>query len=153
MQRLGAPERRSAADRARRRDRGSSLMLMPAAVLVFVVLGAFCVDFAAVHLGQRELVTAGQGAANDAAAAGFDEAAFYADGAVALDERAARAAAVRSLAANAPEAHIESFSVDVDAATVALTVSRPIATVFAKALPGGPDAVRVTATATSDLTR
>lgn len=144
------PEQASA---GRGRERGSSLMLMPAAVLVFVVLGAFCVDFAAIHLGQRELVTAGQGAANDAAAAGFDEGAFYAAGAVTLDEGAARAAAAQSLAANAPGARIEAFSVDVDEATVAISVSLPVETVFAKALPGGPDTVRVTATATSDLTQ
>ena len=126
-------------------------MLMPAAVLVFVVLGAFCVDFAAVHLGQRELVSAGQGAANDAAAAGFDAAAFYTGGAVTLDEAAARQAAVRSLATNLPEARIDTFSVDVGEATVALTVSMPVDTVFAKALPGGPDTIEVTARATSDL--
>ncbi|QYG93694.1 hypothetical protein HC251_15525 [Iamia sp. SCSIO 61187] len=133
------------------RDRGSSLMLMPAAVLVFVVLGAFCVDFGAIHLGQRELVTAAQGAANDAAAAGFDEAAFYGGGAVTLDPVAARQAAEVSLADNAPGAEITRFSVDEAEATVEIAVTIDVETVFSKALPGGPDTVAVTGRATSDL--
>jgi hypothetical protein len=135
-----------------RNDRGSSLMLMPAAVLVFVVLGAFCVDFAAVHLGQRELVTAAQGAANDAAAAGFDEAAFYGgDGTVTLDPARARRAAVASLADNAPDARIVGFTVDVADATVEVELALAVETVFSKALPGTPDTVEVSARATSDL--
>ena len=135
-----------------RQDRGSSLMLMPAAVLVFVVLGAFCVDFGAIHLGQRELVTAAQGAANDAAAAGFDEGAFYGgDGAVTLDPTLARRAADASLADNAPDARIVGFSVDVATSTVEIELTLAVGTVFSKALPGAPDTVEVTARATSDL--
>jgi uncharacterized membrane protein len=134
-----------------RSEQGSSLMLMPAAVLVFVVLGAFCVDFAAIHLGQRELVTAAQGAANDAAAAGFDEGAFYGGGAVTLDPALARRAATDSLAENAPEARIVGFSVDVAEASVEIELTLAVETVFSKALPGAPDTVEVTARATSDL--
>ncbi|HEX7132346.1 MAG TPA: hypothetical protein VF228_07205 [Iamia sp.] len=137
--------------RPRTDDRGSSLMLMPAAVLVFVVLGAFCVDFAAIHLGQRELVTAAQGAANDAAAAGFDEGAFYGGGAVTLDPALARRAAADSLAENAPEARIVGFSVDVAESSVEIELTLAVETVFSKALPGAPDTVEVTARATSDL--
>jgi hypothetical protein len=134
-----------------RSEQGSSLMLMPAAVLVFVVLGAFCVDFAAIHLGQRELVTAAQGAANDAAAAGFDEGAFYGGGAVTLDPALARRAAADSLAENAPEARIVGFSVDVAQSSVEIELTLAVETVFSKALPGAPDTVEVTARATSDL--
>jgi hypothetical protein len=134
-----------------RDERGSSLMLMPAAVLVFVVLGAFCVDFAAIHLGQRELVTAAQGAANDAAAAGFDEDAFYGGGAVTLDPVRARQAAAASLADNLPEAEIVGFSVATGEASVEVELTLAVETVFSKALPGAPDTVEVTARATSDL--
>ena len=134
-----------------RSERGTSLMLMPAAVLVFVVLGAFCVDFAAIHLGQRELVSAAQGAANDAAAAGFDEAGFYGGGSVTLDPALARRAAVASLADNAPDAEIAGFSVDVAGSTVEIRLTLAVETVFSKALPGAPDTVEVTARATSDL--
>ncbi len=126
-------------------------MLMPAAVLVFVVLGAFCVDFAAIHLGQRELVAAAQGAANDAAAAGFDEEAFYGGGAVTLDPARARQAAVASLAENLPEAELAGFSVEVGEASVEIELTLDVETIFSKALPGAPDTVEVTARATSDL--
>ena len=139
------------APRVRSED-GSSLMLMPAAVLVFVVLGAFCVDFAAIHLGQRELVTAAQGAAKDAAAAGFDEEGFYGgDGTVTLDPALARRAAAASLAENAPEAEIVGFSVDVGEASVDIELTLSVETVFSKALPGAPDTVEVTAHASSAL--
>ena len=76
----------------RRRDRGSSLMLMPVAVLIFIILGAFAVDFSAARLARREMIAAAQGAAQDAAIAGLDEGAFYADGSIVFDEREARAA-------------------------------------------------------------
>ncbi len=45
------------------------LVLMPAAVLVFLVLGALAVDAAAVFLAQRHPANAASSAANDAAPA------------------------------------------------------------------------------------
>ena len=67
------------------RDRGSVLMLMPAAVLVLVVLGAVAVDFSIAFLGERELANAASAAANDAAAAAIDEPLFRETGRVVLD--------------------------------------------------------------------
>ena len=133
------------------RERGSSLVLMPAAVLVLVVLAAICVDLAAVQLGQRELVVAAQAAANDAAAAGFDEHAFYDVGDVRLDRGAARRAAVASLAANAPDASLVRLVVDAAAAEVEVVVSSAVATVFARGLPGGPRSIAVHARAAAAL--
>lgn len=124
-------------------------MLMPAAVLIFIVLGAFCVDFAAVHLGQRELVAAAQGAANDAAAAGFSTAAFYGEGELRFDAAGARRAAAESLAANGPEYRLASLDI-VDGALV-LVVESTVPTIFAKALPGGPDTFSLDAQASADL--
>ena len=48
-------------------ERGSVLMLMPVAVLIFLVLGALCVDFGSVFTVKRELSNAAAAAANDAA--------------------------------------------------------------------------------------
>ena len=48
-------------------DRGSSLMLVPAGVLVVVLLGAIAVDLSAAHLAQRRLVQVTERAADDAA--------------------------------------------------------------------------------------
>lgn len=132
------------------RERGSSLMLMPAAVLVFVVLGALAVDFSNVHLGQREVIAAVQGAASDAAAASYRDAAFYGEGVVEIDERAALEEARASLAATDLGIRITSFAVT-DDGRVVIAAEAPVDTIFAKALPGGPDTVTVTARASAQL--
>ncbi len=134
-------------------DGGSSLVLMPAAVLVLVVLAAICVDLSAVQLRQRELVVAAQAAANDAAAVAFDEAGFYDHGGVGLDARTARHVAAASLAANAPDAVIEGLRVDPGSATVEIRVVARAATVFARGLPGGPRTVALRARARAALER
>src|SRR5947199_7410916 len=82
-----------------RDERASVLMLMPAAVLVFIVLGALCVDYGSVFVAKRELGNAAAAAANDAAAQAIDLDVFYATGQVRLRPDVARAVAVRSLAA------------------------------------------------------
>ncbi len=58
--------------RPRPDDRGSVLMLMPAAVLIVLLLGAIAVDSAIVFLEQRRAYNVAFDAANDAAGAGFD---------------------------------------------------------------------------------
>ena len=80
-------------------DRGSSLMLMPAAVLVVMVLGAIAVDQSIVYTQQRELVAAAEAAANDAAGYGLDRDAFYDRNEVVFDLARARAAALAALRA------------------------------------------------------
>lgn len=133
-------------------ERGSALVLMPAAVLVLVVLAAICVDLTAVHLGQRDLVVAAQAAANDAVAAGFDVAAHYADGrAVHLDRAAARRAALASLATNAPGATLDALVVDAVGARVEVRVHGAVPTIFARGVPGGPHSLAVAARADAAL--
>lgn len=132
------------------RERGSSLMLMPAGVLVFVILGALAVDFSNVHLSQREVISAVQGAASDAAASSYSDATFYGEGVIEIDERAAEAEARASLAATDPRIRITSFDVT-DAGLVVIEAEAPVDTIFAKALPGGPDTVTVTARASAEL--
>jgi len=127
-------------------------MLMPAAVLVFIVLGAIAVDFAVAFLGEREVSNAAAAAANDAAGAALDQTRFYADGALRLDP--VRAASVgRSSVRAAGLDHLGDVdvrvAVDRDAPVVTVTVSARVGYVFAKALPGGPDGVTVEASATA----
>ena len=133
------------------RERGSALMLMPAAVLVFVVLGAIAVDFAVAFLAEREVSNAAA-AANDAAGAALDEDRFYADGAVRLERE--RAVAVgRAAVAAAGLDDLDDVDVQVrvaaDAPMVTVTVSARARYVFAPALPGGPEGIAVEATATA----
>lgn len=131
------------------RETGSSLVLMPAAVLVFVILGAFAVDFAAIQLGQREMVADAQAAANDAAAAGYDAATFYEQGEIVFDPTAAQRAAELSLSANTDEYRLRSIQVDEEA--IVVVVEGEVPTIFAKAIPGAPDQVDLSARASSDL--
>ena len=127
-------------------------MLMPAAVLVFVVLGAIAVDFAVAFLAEREVSNAAAAAANDAAGAALDADRFYADGAVRLDrERAVevgRAAVAAAGLDDLDEVDVQ-VRVAADAPVVTVTVSARARYVFATALPGGPDGVDVAATATA----
>jgi Tfp pilus assembly protein PilX len=51
-------------------------MLFPAAMLILFLLASIAVDAAVLHLRQRELVTAAQSAAQDAATFAVDEAAL-----------------------------------------------------------------------------
>jgi Flp pilus assembly protein TadG len=133
-------------------ERGSALALVPAAVLVFVVLGAIAVDFTVAFLAERGVSNAAAAAANDVAGAALDQERFYADGAIRLD-----AAAAQSIGRSSVEAagldHLEDVDVRVsvrgDVPEVTVTVSARAGYVFAKALPGGPDGVDVEATATA----
>lgn len=58
-------------------ERGSTLLLVPSAVLVLFLLTALAVDGAASFLAQRELADACAGAANDAATAALDPDRLY----------------------------------------------------------------------------
>lgn len=66
-------------------DRGSVLLLFPAAFMIVLVLGALAIDAAAVFLHQRELAAAAGAAANDAATLGLAHERLRHDGEVWLD--------------------------------------------------------------------
>ena len=63
-----------------RPEAGSTLLLMPSAVLVLFLLTALCVDGAAGFLAQRELANVCAGAANDAATVALDRGQLYGGG-------------------------------------------------------------------------
>lgn len=135
-------------------EAGSTLMLLPAAVLVVLVLAAIAVDLAAVRLGRRELVHAAASAANDAVTAGLDEDRLRRGDGYVLDGRRVEQVVLASLAAQqvlddltAPPA------VAVDGTTVTVTLTGRVEHVFAKALPGAPDhtPVRARASASASL--
>src|SRR5437773_1504898 len=82
-----------------RRERGSVLMLMPAAVLVFLILGALAVDYGGVFVTHRDLANAAAAAANDAATRSIDLSLFYETGEIRLIPERAWSIAEQSLAA------------------------------------------------------
>ena len=129
-------------------EQGSVLMLVPAAVLVLLVLGAICVDSAVVFLGQRDLANRTAAVANDIAGLAVSDAAFYdAAGAVALDGD--RAAAYTRLAFPADDVPGGFASWRAEAATagdqVTVVAEAEVRSIFAKAIPGAPDTTTVRA--------
>lgn len=125
---------------------GSTLLLMPAGLLVVVVLGAIAVDLGGVYLGRRELVHAAGAAANDAVTEGLDEARLRRGEGYRLDPARVEAAVWRSLDAQGVLDDLRAAPlVSVDDATVTVTLDGRVEHVFAKALPGADDTTRVRA--------
>lgn len=130
-------------------QRGSVLLLMPAAVLVVFVLAALSVDRAVVFGAQRDLVADAEAAANDAVAAGVSPEVLHAEGRIELDPARVDAEVDRVVeAADRPtrsQWHVEG---DV----VVVRLEQDVALVFSP-VPGGADTVTVHATARAELRR
>lgn len=126
------------------RERGSVLMLMPAAVLVFLVLGALCVDHGAVWVASRQLSGAAAAAAGDAATRAIDLDHYYATGEVRLVPERAWSVARASVAAKGLD-HLTPVVDDVvvSGTTVTVRVRGRASYLFAPAVPGGPDGADV----------
>lgn len=122
-------------------------MLMPAAVLIVLLLGAIAVDSAIVYLGQRQAYNAAFDAANDAAGAGIDAGLARETGEIAYD-----AARVEELARAAIEASgiqdLRMIDTVIDGDEVAVTVEIEIDHLFIQAFGrDGAEAIRITARA------
>lgn len=136
-------------------QRGSVLLLFPAAVLVVMVLAAIAVDTSIAFLGQREVANAVAAAANDAAGQGVGNRVFYEQNRVELDGGTVQHLATdRVLAAlDGSRFHDVQVQVDVVVATapgcppgVRVQASARVSYFFSQALPGGPDEARVAST-------
>ncbi|MCD9622362.1 hypothetical protein [Rhabdothermincola salaria] len=128
-------------------------MLMPAAVLIMLLLGAITVDLTAVRLGQRELIAAAGDAANDAATLGIDQGVLRAGGGTVIDASRAEHAVIASLDAKGlldDLAAPPSVTLTPDG-TVEVRLIRRVPYIFAKALPGLDDAVVVRGTGAARL--
>jgi hypothetical protein len=132
-------------------DRGSVLMLMPAAILIVLVLGAIAVDLTAIRLGQRELIAAAGDAANDAVTVGLDESALRRGDGYRIDPGRAETAVLAALDAKGLLDDLaEPPTVIVSGTdTVEVRLARRVPHVFARALPGGADDELVRATVTA----
>lgn len=122
-------------------------MLMPAAVLVVVILGALAVDQSLVFNAQRDLVATAEATANDAAAAGVDVGGVRDGQEVGYDRAAVDAVVRRQVAAADGEV---TGSWEVQGTTLVVRFRRRVELVFTGGL--GRDRTRtVTATARADL--
>ena len=136
------------------RERGSVLMLMPAAVLVVLLLGAIAVDFSLAFLAERELLSAASAAANDAATFGLDEDALRARGELVLDPDRVEAAVARSLRARGnPLVDRAAVAVSLDDGQVRVSLRSRAEHLFSSAVPGAPDGTDVEASASASPVR
>lgn len=136
-----------------RSQRGSALLLVPAAILVLAVLGGIAVDSAVVFLAQRELGSATAAAANDAAGAAFAESPFYEGGRVELDIDAARRVAAASMRAREPRGleYIDGPSVRAVGRQLCVEASAQVKRIFAPAIPGVARTVTLHARSSASL--
>lgn len=134
-------------------SRGSVLVLMPVAVLIFLMLGVLAVDAAAVFLVQRQLANAAVAAANDAVAA-VDVDEFYGGGSFQLDRLRVQQVVeetVHRLGLDRLD-RLEAVAV-VDGDTVEVTVTAQVDHLFSGAVPGAAPTADVAATAVADAAR
>lgn len=137
-----------------RLERGSVLILMPAAVLVLMILGAISVDFSVAYLARRQVQDAAVAAANDAAGAGLDQARLRTgDGQLGLDPDVATRTAIA--AANASVSEPVRLTappiVVVEGNRVTVTLEGEAGYVFSGAVPGAPKRVHVRGQASAVL--
>lgn len=125
----------------RPRDRASTLLFFPAALLVMVVLAAITVDFARLHLVQRQVDDIAAATANDAVTVGLDVGGLRSG-----DDYRLAPGRVRAVAG----AHADHAALPVavvarmtDPRSVAVTVSAVVPLAFSRAIPGVPHRVTV----------
>lgn len=121
----------------RAEEGGSVLILVPVGFLVLILLAAIAVDGAVSYLGQRQLVDAVSGAANDAATAGLDSAAFYRSGVVQIDPARAGAAVCQAVTAQG-DADLRGLTIWIAVAgpVIRVRARAEVAAVFGRIVPG-----------------
>lgn len=136
-----------------RNSRGSVMMLMPAAIVIMLLLGAIAVDSAVAFLAQRQAHNVATDAANDAAGAAVDLDRLRTDGIVVLDAMTAARVAADTVATSGVDG-IELRSVRVeDSTTVVVTVRTTIDRVIGPAFGAGDATVTLTVRAQADTGR
>ncbi|HKY14891.1 MAG TPA: pilus assembly protein TadG-related protein [Microthrixaceae bacterium] len=132
-------------------ERGSTLLLFPAGILVVMLLSAIAVDLTVVHTARRELQRAVNAATDDAAAL-LDLDRLYSDGAIAIDLADARRSVEADLAA-LPGIRVVSTSVVAgpEADRIEVRVVGEVDHIFGRALPGVPATERVVASVAAVL--
>jgi Flp pilus assembly protein TadG len=131
-------------------ERGSILLLFPAALLVMMVLGAIAVDGALVSTQTRSLDQLAASAANDGVSYGIDPAAVRSTGDIVLDEGRVRLAVAESLEASGVVLS-EPPLVVITGVEVHVELRTTVAYIFARAIPGGPDSFVAHGSATATV--
>ena len=132
-------------------DRGTVLLMFPAAMLIVLVLGGMAIDVSLSQVRARELQSVAASSANDALAS-LDIAALRNDGEIRFDHARAQAIVAESVAAGPlPSATIDFVGIQADALgrpEFVVTLSLEVDLVIAPALPGNLETTRITRTET-----
>ena len=137
-----------ASERPSRGESGRVLMLMPAAVLIVVMLGAIAVDRAVVFGAQRDLVASAQAAADNGASLGVDLDRLRADGEIEPDLAAIDQAIALAATTFEPGTTVTWYLQGDD---VVVELERTVDLVFAPGVPGAAPTEPVRARATAEL--
>lgn len=139
-------------------ERGSTLLLFPAALLIMLALAAITVDSAIAFQAQRQLAHATAAAANDAATEALSDEAFYQGDRIELSATAVEEIAVDKVRGLIAATHHYDLSVTAVAVapaagdcawTVRVTASSRVDELFGKAMPGSDGHVTVRAVSTA----
>ena len=122
-------------------------MLMPAAVVIVLLLGAIAVDSAIVYLEQRQAYNVAFDAANDAAGAGFDRDIARTTGEIVYDPGRLHALATAAIEASEVD-DLRLVSAEPDGAGgVEVTVDIRVKRLFGQAFGGSSsETIRISAT-------
>lgn len=140
------------------RQRGSTLLLFPAALLIMLVLAAITVDSAIAFMAQRELANATAAAANDAATKALSDRAFYEGDRIELSQSSVESVAVDRVVQLVNPARHLGLTVTAEASppagagcswTVRVSASSRVEELFGKAMPGSSGQVAVHAQSTA----
>ena len=127
-----------------RNDRGTILLLFPAALLAMVVLGAMVIDVGYTTVRGRELQAVAASAANDSLAA-LDEQVLRTNGTVELNQTKARQIVAAAIARGPlPQARI--VNVGIDGLNITVSLQLDVELVMAPAL-GNLNQITLTRTA------
>lgn len=149
---------RSRGERRARGERGSALLLFPAAILIMVALAAMAVDSSIEFLAQRELANATTAAANDAATEALSDRSFYQGDRIELSASAVEAVAVDRVYELVDRGRHHGLAVQAEALpptgpgcawTVRVVATSRVDELFGKALPGASRSVGVRAESTA----
>ena len=138
-----------------RPERGSALMLVPAAVLVLIMLAAITVDSAIVFLAQRDVANRAAAAANDIAGVALADEALYGGDDLVLDGEAAQAYVARIIGqAPLPARYLRmEATVAIDGSQVEVSAVAEVRRLFAPALAGLRTTATVEAVSTATATK
>lgn len=135
-------------------ERGSTLLLFPAALLIMVALAAMTVDSAIAFMAQRQLLNATAAAANDAATEALSDRSFYEENRIELSSYAVEAIAVGRVFQLVDQSRHHDLNVTAEALppatagcawTVRVIASSRVDELFGKAIPGSGRTVAVRA--------